>query len=1221
MEMDRTGITFKVALIGDSYVGKDELLKTLSQSKEVVRMPFLYKTLRVQGNVVRLHIWNVSSNDRYYPLIGEMLTRGALGAVVVYDVTSRNSFERIHRIFKLFEPDTSFVLLGNKSDLCDLREVAKEEGETLAAEMGIRLIETSAKNDVNVEEAFTVLAEDMLLQQELKIFKKIVTPSDDSSDDLLSISPTAGRQLLANTTQSGPNHSLSKSALNKLLKFGVEKNYHIRVMLVGNEGVGKSTLLRRLLKLPVKINRYDSTNGIDLHINSCGFDIDTGAWCVDDTHKTGVTLMDSIWKYLGVASSNNSTSKELSEHRSFHKRVAKMLTNRRVLTDTIKNARREECIQTDSSRETGSKSNEQITTRELGTNIVKSGSHGDNHSSFSPSRPSIGRDDIDTIATQAKSLAALNEKQKGRIDFYDFAGQLVFHASHPTFLSSKAIYILAFNLNTIYSNRITSKVNDGWLILDLTSHQQLKLYRDGKVDENDGDVSRGSGSDVDSIFFWLNILYMFAATKRHIHPHVILVGTHADKLPKANRDQVADMCFREIRSLLADSPLKQVLSDKEFLIDNTKTTDPSFTQLQTEIFNLAQLQPDWGIETPARWLPLEREIQNAKNSGLKVLSLARIREVNSRLDIHIHDETELHMFLKFLNDTGDVIYINEPGLRDTVVLDPVWLIDALKALITADRFAIRSLQHADKWKRFCESGTIPKETILAIFKANTDNPALFENSEHVLKLMEKFLFIASPIDISEHLGDTEGADKKTDDVYIVPSMVQKQMNSDLNTLPEGLSSTTVYCMVAKNNFLPAAVFYKLLAKCISKWHIVEQGRQKQIFCDVCKFNLDGQRHCKLIIISVQHAIHARVFSYVDIHKPRPDLCKFVYEFLTEALRSVLKSTGFSDDFRTCIQCPRFSPNTSGGYLDTDLMDNQEFITCDVCPVSHVIQTADLLGYWTSKRSTFSDVRQMTQTDQVADDIKMGQYINDLKAGDRADEGTRDRAEETDNEQLLDVPISQGHLNHARVCNALVTVCADGLRDILQSQIPPGYHDFYGLLRARRPALINMRNLRQEQLDTLFPDPRGRYMGTLDQFDITLLYTLVRNISSVPPPVTGWGKGPMDNPRDTSLGAATERIRICRNCVSGHSMDGRLDDQSFEHYWKEICLVMDDIEKSLGAKGYQDALKKRKDQVLSPAEAQSLRSMFIAFQADVLAAVDLVLETMGNLKARVGKTCP
>ena len=70
----------------------------------------------------------------------------------------------------------------------------------------------------------------------------------------------------------------SKEVFNEVLKQGMEENYDIRVMAVGQAGVGKSTLTKRLLKLPVKINEYHSTNGIEVHLHSCQIDLDTGKW-------------------------------------------------------------------------------------------------------------------------------------------------------------------------------------------------------------------------------------------------------------------------------------------------------------------------------------------------------------------------------------------------------------------------------------------------------------------------------------------------------------------------------------------------------------------------------------------------------------------------------------------------------------------------------------------------------------------------------------------------------------------------------------------------------------------------------------------------------------------------------------------------------------------------------------------------------------------------------
>ena len=126
----------------------------------------------------------------------------------------------------------------------------------------------------------------------------------------------------------------------------------------------------------------------------------------------------------------------------------------------------------------------------------------------------------------------------------------------------------------------------------------------------------------------------------------------------------------------------------------------------------------------------------------------------------------------------------------------------------------------------------------------------------------------------------------------------------------------------------------------------------------------------------------------------------------------------------------------------------------------------------------------------------------------------------------------------------------------------------------------MRQFRQEQIGILYPDPHNRYTGTVDQFDITLLYALIRNVSAVVPPGTGWGQPPDDNPRDISLGASVERIRLLRNTVVGHSVDYKVDEQSFENTWDAIAQTTDDIENVIGDKGYKTALRERKNQTFT-----------------------------------------
>ena len=177
-------------------------------------------------------------------------------------------------------------------------------------------------------------------------------------------------------------------------------------------------------------------------------------------------------------------------------------------------------------------------------------------------------------------------------------------------------------------------------------------------------------------------------------------------------------------------------------------------------------------------------------------------------------------------------------------------------------------------------------------------------------------------------------------------MVHKEIDTQLISSMEGtFCKTSLLCLVSIHKFLPPAVFQKLLAMCIRKWPIVEQHGQKLIFCGVCKFNLDSARNYKLTVFQVGYAVHARIVSYSREKSVPHSVCGGVFDFLVQSLTSVLKGLGFSDKFRTCVQCPEFSLLENGGYIDTDIAESQYDVTCDDCVIAHSILSEELLGGW------------------------------------------------------------------------------------------------------------------------------------------------------------------------------------------------------------------------------------------------------------------------------------
>ncbi|KAL3888111.1 hypothetical protein ACJMK2_000491 [Sinanodonta woodiana] len=760
------------------------------------------------------------------------------------------------------------------------------------------------------------------------------------------------------------------------------------------------------------------------------------------------------------------------------------------------------------------------------------------------------------------------------LTIWDFAGQYAFYTTHQTFLTRRAIYLLVSDV----SEQVTDLVTDD-CYFDSKGMMKCQVHELVEV--------------------WLNSIHSCAKSPEADSPPVILVGTHVDKVSQnispekhkapetqnatavavefdlsststpaaakhskkhkrlgwssmrkkkkakiimmsdpsieerdtgtdmgadADNSKTQEMCrkyFREIRSYLKDKPTRFHLVDEDFAIDNT-VVDTKLDDLKRKIVEVASQQPYWGEQIPARWISLEQELMSRKAARKKVISREDVEKINKEGTVPIEKSEELDLFLRYLHETGTIIYFSIETLRENIVLDPTWLIDALKTLINARPNLPEGPAYnvvSQKWSDFKGKGILSSELIDAVWTKNK-YPELHAHKDHLLLIMEQLNIIAKPRAFSE-IGE------KVEKYFLTPCMLRQESPREIISpeLDPMLVSTPVLCCVFKGKFLPPPIFHRLIAACITRWPVAKKKDTSEnlIFCGCCIFDLDLFH--RLILHCKNHIVFARITRLVvdEVKTPDAMLCSRVRKFITVNLSKITS------------------------YLSQNLK-------YELCT-------------WWSPSQVLSD-------DGSAVPFEMW----------FADEG-----------HDFDGPISPEHMNHARLYVALVTVCTNALRDILLTHVPEPYTNIYKAIRAMKAGLTKKTQTRRgqwqnalllpDQCQVVYPDPRGRYVAGVDQFDISLLYILIRNVSTVSASLMGWGMDPIEEPfRDKCLGASVERIRSYRNQI-GHSMDGKMSQQDFDDYWNKLDSVLDDIEQELGRQGYYRAqLDKQKRQVISVYEA-------------------------------------
>lgn len=158
---------FKLVFLGEQSVGKTSLITRFMYDsfdntyQATIGIDFLSKTMYLEDRTVRLQLWDTAGQERFRSLIPSYI-RDSTVAVVVYDITNVNSFNQTNKWIDDVRAergnDVIIMLVGNKTDLADKRQVKIDDGEAKATELNVMFIETSAKAGYNVKQLFRRVA-------------------------------------------------------------------------------------------------------------------------------------------------------------------------------------------------------------------------------------------------------------------------------------------------------------------------------------------------------------------------------------------------------------------------------------------------------------------------------------------------------------------------------------------------------------------------------------------------------------------------------------------------------------------------------------------------------------------------------------------------------------------------------------------------------------------------------------------------------------------------------------------------------------------------------------------------------------------------------------------------------------------------------------------------------------------------------------------------------
>ncbi|XP_071161708.1 uncharacterized protein [Mytilus edulis] len=629
----------------------------------------------------------------------------------------------------------------------------------------------------------------------------------------------------------------------RALKSGSEKRRDINLVIVGKKGAGKTSLVHRLFG--EDFANLESTNGIEIHRRQCKIKSDEwtriGEKDKDKESDINNRIMESVVQQFYINSKDQSTSESLHgmiERQHEYQNIPTSFEKEEILYERIK--KKKDVVYERVEEK------DDVVTVEVGINTTERDSPVHVLVKEPHQPPSLEWDDSQKTPKQIaseelsalfKSGVVLNDKAEDytTLTLWDFAGDEEFYATHQTFLNPDAVYLLVANLN--------DKDNDN----ENHKHATFK--------------------------FWMDTIHCYGcrADKRKVdpikqdtllNPPVIFVGTHTDELQ--DQRECSKQLTSHMDKLCKDTSLHL---RKCHQISNKSDGNDEFQKIREDIFASANNSKTAEKEYPVKFIQLERVLHSEYTSEkpVRILSFNKVKELASKMSISITDEDELNLFLRYQNEIGNLLYFND--MPEYIILDPQWLADALKCIVTATKFQ-EKLPYFIEWKEVKETGKIKLKLIEAIF--NSQQTYNKDHQSHLIALMEKFDIIINPVEQANR----DPLDKSL--FFYIPCMMQVNKIEEVDKLFEVEDDCKSMCLCFIFNFLPPYLISHLIVSCLRKYKIASAQQQEGLFKDCCVFDVSDCGCTKLLLVKYGSMIELQIWQW---DKETPCQYKEIFNFV------------------------------------------------------------------------------------------------------------------------------------------------------------------------------------------------------------------------------------------------------------------------------------------------------------------------------------------------------